>query len=598
MLLVQQEPDALAANPQVRRPEYLPALRHVLAFSSVLLTRVAWIITTRILPSPDPIPSSDLSYSRAIYKLSALLIGTFIAVVAIAPDLASLMDHLRQSHRRWHTVLALSASCGFLASFIVRAGRWQFGGFDYGPLLEEGWRLMQGQRAYVDFPATTPPLFNLGIASAFRLLGVRWDAMLYLTAAFSCVTFLWMYWLLRRLSLSRPAALGIAFVIQCVAMLTLSFWWYNNVTLILAAVAFLSTLAYVHAWQSVRVQASFCLSLALLVLTKPNIAGLTLIASIAVAILATRQWLRTLGLLVSAAALALSILAANHVSVPAMLAGYRAAAADRAFSLTGYNQLSEYDRYSTYGWIPALALPLFAFIPTVWKQFRQRHWHEAAVSIYVLLALGITCFGIATNGDFREVECTLLLAAGGVIAFGRQFGHPTVRRIYVALLFACVASSLYSGSQRLRVFSVGPHNFFEWQDNQNLVQSGALRNMRVSSTMVEVEHEIQLAVDGNRGPYFFGPRIDFNYAVLGLPSPIHFPAWWHPGTAFAHSDAPRLVKVWQDHQFPTLIFLKGDYTYYTPEFLDAIHRDYTEDDSYPSITVYHRRSPVLLQASR
>ncbi len=137
---------------------------------------------------------------------------------------------------------------------------------------------------------------------------------------------------------------------------------------------------------------------------------------------------------------------------------------------------------------------------------------------------------------------------------------------------------------------------FEWQDNQHLVESGYLRNMRLSSTMIEVEREVKQAKDANAGPYFFGPRVDFNYAVLGVPSPEHSPAWWEPGTAFSVSDQARLIQVWQEHRFQTLIFLKVNNpwhfepAYYPPELFDAIRRGYVEDTSYPVLTIYHRRS--------
>jgi len=146
--------------------------------------------------------------------------------------------------------------------------------------------------------------------------------------------------------------------------------------------------------------------------------------------------------------------------------------------------------------------------------------------------------------------------------------------------------------------------FFEWQDNQRPIESGFLKNMRVSSTMIEVEREVKLATGVNPGPYFFGTRMESNYAVLGLPSPEHSPVWWDPGAAFPASDQNRLIQVWQEHRFQTLIFLNSsyaygtgasgmDYTFYPKEFLDAIKLEYVRDESYPFITVYHRRATEL-----
>ena len=134
---------------------------------------------------------------------------------------------------------------------------------------------------------------------------------------------------------------------------------------------------------------------------------------------------------------------------------------------------------------------------------------------------------------------------------------------------------------------------FEWQDNQHLVESGYLRNMRLSSTMIEVEREVKQAKDANAGPYFFGPRVDFNYAVLGGPSPKHSPARWEPGTAFSVSDQARLIQVWQEHRFQTLIFLKkrrirGTLNLHTTRrsFSTQSGADMVEQTSYPVLTIY------------
>ena len=142
------------------------------------------------------------------------------------------------------------------------------------------------------------------------------------------------------------------------------------------------------------------------------------------------------------------------------------------------------------------------------------------------------------------------------------------------------------------------HIFFEWRDNEHRIAAGYLENMRVSSTMVEVEREVKQAEGSNAGPFFFGPRLEFNYAVLRLPSPEHFPVLWDPGAAFPESDQARLIGIWADHRFQTLIFLNAScplfpkamvYTFYPREFMEVIDHDYVKDQRYSYITVYHRR---------
>jgi len=121
--------------------------------------------------------------------------------------------------------------------------------------------------------------------------------------------------------------------------------------------------------------------------------------------------------------------------------------------------------------------------------------------------------------------------------------------------------------------------------------------MRVGSTIFDIEQEIALIMKQAPGPYWFGPRLDFNNAVFQLPMPEHLAAWWHPGTAFPRKDVSRLLDIWRAQQFQTLVFLSADprndnIIYYPQEFLDLIHRDYIADERYPFLTVYHRRSGV------
>ena len=113
--------------------------------------------------------------------------------------------------------------------------------------------------------------------------------------------------------------------------------------------------------------------------------------------------------------------------------------------------------------------------------------------------------------------------------------------------------------------------------------------------MVQTEREVQAAKDSNLGPYFFGTRLDFNYAVLNVPSPRFLAAWWEPGTSFATSDSHRQIELWKTHNFKTLIFLRSDspegfdHTFYPQEFLDAIDQEYVRDERFSRIVVYHRR---------
>jgi len=552
--------------------------------------------------------SKDWIYKQHVLRLDVVLFGGFLAVYCLVPALDTSLRFFRKLWRNSYTYIALLGICAFLCAFLIHMGRWQFGGYDYNIAIETGWRQVLGQQPYVDFPTTTSPGFNLGIKYAYRLFGVSWDATLYFSAIFACLTFLWMYWLMVRLSLGRLAAAGAAFAIECAAMLTLCFWWYNNSVMILAAVFFLSCLAYANQPRMASVQISYFLSLTLLSLMKPNMAGVMIAGGVVLLFLVTEWKMRLVLLTLAAAAVAAGVLLLNHVSIPAMLANYHSVAKVHGglLSRTGSRVLSMFDKVCALIGFIVLSVPLLVLVPRMRKHISERNWKGFAFSLFFVVAMILAIYGLATNGEFRDLEFTVLLAAGAVLTFGLRWNGPLLRRVCIAIIFAMIAGDLYYGATRMRVYAIGPHMYFEWQDNQRPIESGFLKNMRVSATMIEVEREVRLAKSSNPGPFFFGPRMEFNYAVLGLPSPEHSPAWWDPGAAFPASDQNRLIQIWQEHQFQTLIFLHSDslngpladqvdYNFYTKEFRDAILHGYMKDQSYPFITVYHRRATELNQ---
>ena len=239
-----------------------------------------------------PFNAQDGFYKQAYLRLDTILAGVFTGAYLLTPAAAAGVRWLRPRWRNAYTYGALAGTCAFICLFVVHFGRWQFDGFDYNIMIDLGWRQILGQRPYVDFPATTPPGFHLGIKYGFELFGVSWDANLYFSAIFACATLLWMYRTMTLLKMGRLASLAVAFAIECAAMLTHCFWSYNNSTLILAAVFFLSCLVYAREPERLGVQVSYLASLTLLSLMKPNIAGLMIAGGVLLLFLATRRKLR------------------------------------------------------------------------------------------------------------------------------------------------------------------------------------------------------------------------------------------------------------------------------------------------------------------
>jgi hypothetical protein len=53
---------------------------------------------------------------------------------------------------------------------------------------------------------------------------------------------------------------------------------------------------------------------------------------------------------------------------------------------------------------------------------------------------------------------------------------------------------------------------------------------------------------------FFGPRLEFEYARAGIPSPRNMPIWWHPGSSYPSTDESKFVDVAKQDRFSRLLF--------------------------------------------
>ena len=554
---------------------------------------LAFVFTLLFRTPPSPQAADRAFYWYTYFNSYLVLYGVLVAVYLVEPTLRDLVTRWRVHWKPLHTGLALTVLSAFVAAFLIHAGRHQFGGFDEGILIETGWRQILGQHPYTDFVTTAPVGFNLGIKYAFELFGVSWNANLYFSALFAVLTMLWMYWLMRKAGFSALAALGTSFAIQCQTMLLLDFWWYNNSALVLAAVFLLSCLAYALCPESLGVQISYFAALALLSLMKPNIAGIAILGGVALLLVISTRRLRLVLLTLGAAAAAIAVLVINHVSVAALLASYREAGKARGgLGMLGLRQMitqqGKIEACMALLGIYALAIPGLWILPRIFRKLRDGEVRSAALLLFYPLAFLVSTYGLMTNGELWPVECTPLVVAATFFCFSEKGPRVPGRRIVTSLICAAIVGCLFTGAVRLRIYGIGPKMFFEWNNNNNLISDGFLKDMRVGAPMYDMERQISWAVHSSSGPYFFGPRVDFNYAVQHIPSPDHFPAWWHPGVSFGVDQESSLVQVWKDHHFQTLIFLKGDYTFYPPGLLDTIHHDYVRDDSYPRITVYHR----------
>ena len=583
-----RQPSARAAN-----------LGLSLGVALLLVSAALFLLTPYILRTLHPaIPPQSFGAQDSIFHKRFLVLewGVFVAVLLTGPTLTPRL--LTPVPRRIAMPLVIAVSV-FIVWFIVHFGNRQFGGWDLSILVDTGWRQVLGLRPYTDFITPNPPGFNLGIYYAFRLFGVSWNAQLIMVAAFCVVTFVWTFALLQRLAVPVLASLSLAFAVQGATILPTCYWWYNNVTSVLATIFFLAVI--LCAAQELRRDRdgasraewiSYSLALALLSLMKPNIAGLLIGLATPLLFLVVRRKRRMLAYTAAGAIISIAVLLLHHISIHDMIECYRAAAIERGgFSSFGLLTYTQSQKLQLTGWTLLLAAPLGYLVPqirTAWRSGRRR---ELVYVMLFLVAPVITVYGMKTNGEVKDSETPILLVACGIVLFAQRRSRPWLRIFFLAMVASMIVPGIFYGASRQRLLGMGEGMFFQYTGADQPMRGHLFTSLIATPHLDKVQQEMRHAKASSPGPIFLGPRLEFGYADLEIPSPRGWPIYYQPGTSFARIDELRLVRSWQQQHFQTLIFLGDDRTFYPPPLLHAIESEYRPIPGYTAIEVYTRKSP-------
>ncbi len=579
-------------------------LKTLLCVGAFVLILLMWIVVPRLVTMAPVRPAGPLVPLPAPFTVRVELGREMILRFAGCLFAASLFSLLRQLKdpvfRPWKKVevaALLSGASVFLFGFVQYFGRRQFAAYDYQIVIDTAWRQYLGQRAYVDFLSSAPPGFDLGLKYAFLFFGPTWNAVLLLTAIFTVVTFLWSYWLLRKAGGGVWVAFLTALAVQSSAMLTLCFWWYNNTAIVMATLFLLSCVLFLRGSVDWRGQTSLLTSAVLLLLMKPNFAGLAVLGGALTVLLFGHARRRFLLLMAGSCGFAFVLLLAHRISLVNLAAAYQGASKERGvWSTFGLQAMlvRRGDAVVAYCSLAALCVPLALFlIWTVRKGWPGQGWKSLGAVGITLTSVVVAVYGLRTNGEIPNLEWAVLLAALGVFVAGNLQVPSWLRTMAAVLLFTFTVSDMYVGVTRLRMHYTGV--FFNADKSDNRVTSGLLGGMYVSDDLRAEQEDAAKVMRELDGPYFFGPRIDFSYAEYGLVSPPHLPVWYHRGTAFDQTLMPVILERWRKENFRTLIFYKNDHSYYTPEFMALIGSRYTVERRTRSLTVYRARPELLLQ---
>ncbi len=491
-------------------------------------------------------------------------------------------------------VSILTVSIGILILF---CGRYHFGGFDLSAPIDIGWRVMQGQRPYIDFPITYPPAFTIGSIASFKLFGLNYLSLVKINAVYATLTFIWTYFILRFLTGNSPSSLILSFYIQSVTTMLCSYWWYNPITEISGIIYFLSAWTLLKKPENALNQISYLAALIIFAGMKANLAGV-LILGITMIFLTTALRRRVIAITVIAFVVFTIFYQLNGLSIANIITS-TLAASERASSLKALYQdnlgLAEITFY-----IFCITAILAPFIIAI---LRSKKTTLLTSRLFWLSIVGglASSYGEITNGESRLMDMPLMLLSAmfGIkeichlssidckTDFSKQI--KTIQSYYLPIALFLLVVGLIFSLNRHRVEMIGYGSFYETQLAKKDVDVPFFKNVYTGTRLVEVVNEIKQILISNKGEkIYFGPRMGWAYASFGIPSPCNQPPTWDPGTTFARINESKYIKNWISQNFELLIFLKNDFLYMSPEFLNSIAVSYAIDQHSPQLTVFHK----------
>lgn len=498
-----------------------------------------------------------------------------------------------------------------LPILIIYYGNIQFGGMDGGVLINSGWMLQNGLIPYKDIIIAVPPLFFIGAKIAF-FFGARWQNLLVILALFT-ILFYWLeYYVLRRLQFSQKWAEVIAFYIVFVTTVARTLWWYNQITSVVSCFFLSAVFLLIKEPNDKQNKIIYFISLTLILLCKVNII-VPLVFIVQFLMLISKRT-RKLSLilfflsLIASSSMILFLLKASPID---MLANYLISSTrvtnylSNIFSvLFSPINISE-PRFSIAFIAIIITLFFLAVIFHFYKSYKSEKKivnknNEYEAAFLGLVGVFISLLGLLTNNDYNFNETPILFL--GISFFYLNclnksksknlyfFAGFTIPLIMIAIM------GFYNMSSRTVVKTVGDGLFYENTELTKLSEPFLFQGMSVGPRMVEVLKDMDYVmsnyledVSGHNIHIFFGPRIDFGYAIYGIKPYPGLPLWWEIYSNGNTTASQKMVEHFMKAKFKMCVFLKEDYTFIPHQIIEYLQHDY-QQKNYRELTIYINRS--------
>ncbi len=422
-----------------------------------------------------------------------------------------------------------------------------FQGMDGGVLINSAWQQYKGAIPYRDFDTSMPPLFLLGAGWAFKIMGPTWLSLTVLVCIFSSLTFVWMFFLFWKMTEHSWTSLILSLSIQCLTLLPTSWWWYNAMTAVMEALFFGSMCALLVRPADLTVRCSFIASEALLGLSKENMAGVLIPLSLL--FLVFQKDLRTFALKATLMAFVLDVgfLALNRITLPDLLFNYLNGPTGRLTSLWMWmaNAMYFYVDYEKQTSLVLLAFLTPAVCIGILQGQSPQHYFRVKVWALFYIASITMVIGFGTNNNRKAEEAVCLVILIPFIARHLPCPQRIGRAAHVfacTLLFVMSVEGLWFGYSRRNFLEPGTVSYSLPEPLLTLRAPPLFEGLEVSTVLQVALQDMDKAlrdngVLGNRPKkVFFGPFIDFSYAVFNLSVEPGLPIWWERVPSSHHGE--------------------------------------------------------------
>ena len=460
------------------------------------------------------------------------------------PVQAPAAEHARSSSSQPYKAVAIALSLAAVSfvlwQAIVNFGMVQFIGLDGGLTLNTGWQMKLGYKPYSELVSGFPPLYLMGIGCGFALWGATWVAAVKVTALFAVIAFLAHFFLIVRLKVPWYLALAIAGSAQWIALVTISFWWYNQPSSIAAALFITAAMGFAIDSKSAASSIAVALTGALLMLAKLNdaVAALGTVSLVMVALGPRRG--RFIGAMAAAVLVAAAVMLLCRADLREFVHCCYATSVARAHdgSSTVYRLQTDWD--STGVAIASgacVAILLVAGAVVLLPPSRAKRV-DATLVLLALCGLATTLICIITNRDLKASDMTPSFAAVSLlVALGstRLWAMRKAAMALTACMAVCLALAVYEtgrlGFERYRILA--GHGYYNDEEStlKEIEDPGVFQGLESGPRLPATMFDLTRLVDRFRrqDPHVtinLGPRLDFGYPMLNLPPPKRVPIFW------------------------------------------------------------------------